>query len=124
VPYAAKHFCGHAGCKNVIKDPSQGYCDFHRHEVTQRYDRERTDEDERHFYVSSQWKEARNAYLDEHPFCERCLEEKRITPAVIVHHKSSVKEFPGLALEPSNFESVCRTCHNREHPDKGGKHDG
>ena len=32
-----------------------------------------------------------------------------------VHHKKEVKEFPELALDINNIETLCISCHNDEH---------
>lgn len=37
-------------------------------------------------YNTTRWRNLRNAYLMEHPLCERCEKEGRITPATDVHH--------------------------------------
>ena len=32
-----------------------------------------------------------------------------------------VDEYPELAFESSNLISLCAACHNKRHPEKGGK---
>jgi 5-methylcytosine-specific restriction protein A len=123
MPYAPKHVCAYTGCHNLVSNPSQGYCDEHNQAVNHRYNKERTDTLEREFYGQQRWKVARAAYLLDHPYCERHLEQGKFVPAVMVHHKKAVKDYPDLALEPTNFESLCDACHNADHPDKGGRHD-
>ena len=56
------------------------------------------------------------------PLCERCLRLGRKTVATIAHHKKSRKRYPELALEVRNGSPLCATCHNIEHPEKGGSH--
>ncbi|MDP5274341.1 HNH endonuclease signature motif containing protein [Chengkuizengella axinellae] len=56
----------------------------------------------------------RDSYL-----CQRCLRMDRLTQANIVHHIKELEDYPELALDPNNLESVCATCHNQLHPEKG-----
>ena len=65
------------------------------------------------FYGSIQWQKLRKAYKASHPLCERCEREGKVRPATMVHHKLSVKDHPELKLDPNNFESLCRDCHER-----------
>ena len=44
--------------------------------------------------------------------------------AVVVHHIQPIEERPDLALTLSNLRSLCEACHNRRHPEKGGKSGG
>ena len=44
--------------------------------------------------------------------------------AVVVHHIQPIEERPDLALTLSNLRSLCEACHNRRHPEKGGKNGG
>lgn len=71
------------------------------------------------FYHSKAWSDCRNAYIAQHPLCERCEAKGLIVPAEIVHHKIHLTEDnyrdPSIALNFDNLESVCRDCHNKEH---------
>lgn len=72
------------------------------------------------FYKSEAWIKCREDILirDNH-LCQPCFRKKKLTPANIVHHIKPLKEFPELALDPDNLESICASCHNKEHPEKG-----
>jgi 5-methylcytosine-specific restriction protein A len=56
-----------------------------------------------------------------HPLCERCLAEDIITPADDVHHIVSFMKakdmlsMKGLAYNPENLQSLCRSCHQKLH---------
>ena len=54
----------------------------------------------------------RSRKLQEDPFCELCL--PKISAATIVHHKHEVKQ-GGDPYEWDNLQSVCASCHRREH---------
>ncbi|CAJ0571029.1 unnamed protein product, partial [Mesorhabditis spiculigera] len=42
-----------------------------------------------------------------------------MTADMMVHHIKPLEDFPDLALSDDNLESICPTCHNQEHPEKG-----
>lgn len=74
-------------------------------------------------YRSGAWKKLRQAYLSEHPMCERCARVGRIRPATQVHHKIHLTpenvDDPNIALNMSNLESLCDECHAKEHHSAG-----
>ena len=80
---------------------------------------------------SKEWQHLRIAYLRQHPYCERCLEQGRIAAPVDVHHKRPVESanagngvdgieaMKRLALDPSNLEALCVPCHCARHKEMG-----
>ncbi len=88
------------------------------------------------FYNSKRWRNKRKYILarDSH-LCKECRKYGRSTQASTVHHITPLEEFADrlikgsidiaeffrLALEDSNLESLCDSCHNKKHPEKGGK---
>ena len=77
----------------------------------------------REFYNSIAWKHTRQSYASSvGGLCERCLRAGRYTPGVIVHHINHLTPEniadPGVALDWSNLELVCRDCHAAIHDDK------
>lgn len=73
-------------------------------------------------YQSKRWKEVRKAYFQDHPLCERCLKEGRITPAHDIHHRLSPfakgltpEEKDRRAFDWSNLMALCVDCHIKEH---------
>lgn len=77
-------------------------------------------------YNHKTWKKLRNSYIAEHPLCENCLAEGRVTPAEEVHHiipflsGSTYQEQLDLAYDVSNLMSVCGKCHSELHKKLGG----
>lgn len=83
------------------------------------------------FYSSAAWIHKRAEILRRDNYeCQEC--KKRIAVAardgvqlrgrdcwihraVTVHHIKHLREFPELALDENNLESVCVDCHNRLH---------
>lgn len=72
------------------------------------------------FYTSRKWKNFRKRVMirDEYT-CQRCKRYGRVTPAREVHHIKHLEDFPELAFDPSNCISLCKACHNMQHPEKG-----
>ena len=59
----------------------------------------------------AQWHRYRNMFLREHPLCAVCE-----AAAEIVDHVVPVKgRNDPLFYEPTNHQSLCRTCHDKKH---------
>ncbi|WP_210090674.1 HNH endonuclease [Paenibacillus turicensis] len=72
------------------------------------------------FYKSKEWRKCREMILiRDHYLCQSCLKKGIIKSANTVHHIKQLEDYPELALEPTNLESICPACHNHEHPEKG-----
>ena len=79
-----------------------------------------TDEERAAFYRSAKWKRFRRRIMSRDDFtCQRCKRYGRITPAREVHHIKHLEDFPELAFDPKNCVSLCKACHNMQHPEKG-----
>jgi len=87
---------------------------------------------ERHkFYHSSAWKNKRDEILRrDHYECQECRKridlanrngvclnavDRQIRKAYTVHHIKHLDDYPALALDDDNLESVCMICHNVLH---------
>lgn len=75
--------------------------------------------DVKKFYASKEWKSERRIVMarDNHE-CQRHKRMGKYAKASCVHHKKHLKEYPELALDEDNLESLCDACHNIEHPEK------
>ncbi|SHF20494.1 HNH endonuclease [Seinonella peptonophila] len=74
------------------------------------------------FYRRKAWQQCRIQVLQrDHYLCQVCIIKGIYTPADVVHHIEHLKDRPDKALDMSNLQSVCHTCHNRLHPEKGNK---
>lgn len=67
-------------------------------------------------YHSPAWERVRaQALARDHGLCQRCMSQGRVTPAVIVHHKTYLTPAnvndPHVTLDLDNLMSVCRECH-------------
>ena len=50
-----------------------------------------------------------------------CARYGRQREAKIVHHIKELEDHPELALVDDNLVSLCVSCHNKAHPEKGTK---
>lgn len=77
------------------------------------------------FYHSSKWLHKRDMILRRDGYrCQECKRYGRITQAVTVHHIQHLEDRPDLALVSGNLISLCRACHAKAHPEKGGARPG
>ena len=73
------------------------------------------------FYNSAVWRRKRDYILKRDGYmCQECRKYGRNVDAKIVHHIQEIEEAPQLRLINSNLVSVCASCHNKIHPEKGG----
>lgn len=73
------------------------------------------------FYNSKKWRDKRKHILfRDNYLCQECKKYGRNTEAKIVHHIKEIDEHPQLKLKNNNLVSVCASCHNKIHPEKGG----
>lgn len=76
------------------------------------------------FYNSKAWYRARNNYVKKiGGLCERCLQQGRISPCEIVHHKIHLNprniNNVSISLNEDNLQGVCRECHALIHKGRG-----
>ena len=109
MPYKAKRPCSWPGCPNLTDDR---YCSYHQSLYYKQYNNMTRTPEQKARYGRS-WQRKRNKYIEEHPFCERCLSEGRLIPADTVHHKIPVSE--GGSDNFENLMSLCKACHNQIH---------
>lgn len=84
------------------------------------YDRYKRDPEAKRFYNSKAWKVCRELVLQRDNYlCVHHLKRNQIVAADMVHHIKELREHPDLSLEPSNLVSLCFSCHEEQHPDRG-----
>lgn len=103
-------------CRKLTLNKSS-YCDEHQHIFEEKRALYRARHDLRRGTPSSRgydstWAKVRKTYLMQHPLCEQCQKEGRVTPAREVHHIKAISE-GGDRLDPANFMAVCRACHQK-----------
>ncbi|MEC0248899.1 HNH endonuclease signature motif containing protein [Paenibacillus chitinolyticus] len=72
------------------------------------------------FYKTAAWLKCREvALIRDNYLCQPCFKDGRLVSAEIVHHIKELERYPELGLTLDNLESVCASCHNKLHPEKG-----
>lgn len=108
MPRKPKTPCRYPGCAKL----SEGrYCEEHQKLEARHYERWKRDTQTIRERYGSEWRRIRNAYISEHPLCEKCLEEGRYVPAQEVHHKLPLDH--GGTHADSNLMALCKPCHSR-----------
>ena len=74
------------------------------------------------FYQSKRWHKLRASVMRRDGYmCQNCKRYGRHREAQTVHHIQHLDEHPELAYDPKNLVSLCAECHNKAHPEKGGR---
>lgn len=63
-------------------------------------------------YLTPRWRNARRAYLAEHPLCAICQRQGRATAATVVDHRKPHGGDLVLFWDRSNWQAVCASCHS------------
>ena len=84
VPTKPKRPCSYPGCPKLTDGR---FCEEHAKAEAKRYEKYDRDPAVRRRYGRA-WKRIRDRYIQEHPLCELCQQEGRLTPAEEIHHKS------------------------------------
>ena len=73
-------------------------------------------------YNDTKWRNKRKKILRRDGYmCQKCKRYGRRTEATTVHHIKHADEYPELAWDDDNLVSLCGSCHDKEHPEKGRK---
>ncbi len=115
MPSKPKRPCSSPGCPNLTDDQ---YCEVHRVIERRRYDKYQRSKDVNKKYGRA-WKRIRDRYAQEHPLCEICNENGRLTPADEVHHILPISQ--GGMHDKNNLMALCKSCHNKIHLDLGDR---
>ena len=106
MPRSPKKPCRYPGCPKLTDGR---YCAEHQKAVDRRYNRYERDPESRNRY-GSEWRKVRDRYIMEHPLCEECLKQGRLTPASECHHVRPL--FDGGTSDFDNLMSLCKNCHS------------
>lgn len=60
------------------------------------------------------WRANRAAYLADNPLCVHCLQRSLIKLATVVDHIKPHKGDAALFSDVSNWQSLCKRCHDRK----------
>jgi 5-methylcytosine-specific restriction enzyme A len=101
--------CNKVGCPSLTRER---YCESHK-QLTTNYDQHRESAAKRGY--GAKWRKARAFYLSINPICVRCGDG-----ATVVDHITPHKGDMGLFWSVSNWQPLCKPCHDR----KTAKEDG
>lgn len=118
MPYRPKKPCSYPGCPKLT---NERYCPEHKKIMNAQYDARIRDRDAAEFYHSKEWKRLRQGFLLEHPFCEECWRNGKLTKASVVDHIVPIKQ-GGPALDENNLQALCVSCHSRKSVIEGSRY--
>jgi 5-methylcytosine-specific restriction protein A len=111
MPRAAMKPCGHPGCSALV---TGGRCERHQAQLDndlRERDKARGSSTDRGY--TARWHRARGLYLASHPLCAECRRQGRLAGATVVHHIIPHQGNYKLFWAESNWESLCKPCHDR-----------
>ena len=117
MPYKPKKPCAYPGCPRLTYGR---YCAEHKKLMDVRYESRLRDKGAAAFYHSKEWKHLRQNYLIEHPFCMECWKNGKLTKATVVDHIVPIKQ-GGVALDESNLQALCASCHGSKSIREGSR---
>ena len=115
MPKRPKRPCSYPGCPKLTDGR---FCTEHEKQEAVLYEKYGRDPAVRRRYGRA-WKRIRDRYAAEHPLCEMCLKEGRLTPVQEVHHILPVSK--GGTHARDNLMSLCQSCHTKIHHDLGDR---
>lgn len=115
MPRKPKRPCSYPGCPTLTDGR---FCEEHAKQEAKRYEKYDRDPAVRRRYGRA-WKRIRDRYVSQHPLCEMCLGNDRMTPTEEVHHKLPLAE--GGTHDQSNLIALCQSCHSRIHAERGDR---
>nr|DAW14896.1 MAG TPA: HNH endonuclease [Caudoviricetes sp.] len=106
MPIQPKKPCRHPGCANLTHGR---YCDEHikLHMKTDRLSAHRRGYDRA-------WRVASKQFLIAHPLCVMCEQNGILRPATVVDHIVPHKGDKDLFWDMSNWQALCKECHDRK----------
>jgi 5-methylcytosine-specific restriction enzyme A len=109
MPYAARRPCNHPGCGEVLPY-GESYCARHKRDRTRQDEERRGTANERGY--TGAWQKARAAFLRAHPLCVQHEERGELVPATVVDHIVPHKGDRALFWDRTNWQSLCKPCHD------------
>ena len=107
MPMKPKRPCSYPGCPKLTDGR---YCEEHQKLMNQKYEKYGRPKEEKKRY-GYRWTKIRAAYIGQHPLCEQCLKEGRVTKAEEVHHIVPLGH--GGTHDFRNLMALCKPCHSR-----------
>ena len=115
MPTKPKRPCSYPGCPKLTNGR---FCEEHAKAEAKRYEKYDRDPAVGRRYGRA-WKRIRDSYVQQHPVCELCQQDGRLTPTEEVHHKVPLSE--GGTHARTNLIALCKSCHARIHAERGDR---
>lgn len=115
MPKKPKRPCSYPGCPKLTDGR---FCEEHAKLEAKRYEKYDRDPETRRRYGRA-WKRTRDSYVQQHPLCELCQKDGRLTATEEVHHKVPLSE--GGTHARDNLIALCKPCHARIHAECGDR---
>ncbi|MGB0972773.1 MAG: HNH endonuclease [Mycobacterium sp.] len=99
--------CAAPGCPAVGRGR---FCAKHKRDESKRIDERRGTAASRGY--GHKWRAARSLFLVEHPLCVKCWDIGRLVAASVVDHITPHKGGDALFWSRSNWQALCKRCHD------------
>jgi len=117
-PYAPAHPCGFPRCP-VLVDSAHRRCEKHRNQEQKEINQRRGSAADQGY--NARWRAARKRFLLNHPLCANCQKAGQITAATVVDHIIPHKGDQRLFWDESNWQVLCKRCHDRKTATSDGR---
>jgi len=112
MPVAAPKPCTYPGCGALVRDGSSR-CSIHKVVERRHADSKRATSTQRGY--GSRWQKARATFLGQHPECARCGADATVVDHIIPH-----KGDQQLFWDTSNWQPLCKRCHDAKTASEDG----
>lgn len=109
MPFAPLTPCAQPGCPELTDGR---YCAKHMKVRRKQDDMRRGSSTSRGY--DARWRKARKQFLKIHPTCVECERDGRFTAAIVVDHIIPHKGDMKLFWDRSNWQALCKECHDRK----------
>ena len=111
MPTSAPRPCSYAGCGVLVRDGTSR-CEAHKTVERKQHDKLRGTAHERGYGVA--WQKARAGFLRSHPLCRTHAAQQQVVAASVVDHIIPHKGDTTLFWQYSNWQALCKTCHDKK----------
>jgi 5-methylcytosine-specific restriction protein A len=108
MPYKHAKPCAAQACPVLVRNGR--WCDAHRPPRRRPWDEDKRRGNASERGYDSRWRGLSKRHLAQEPLCRWCLEDGRVTPAVLVDHIVPLDE-GGARYDDGNLQSLDRVCH-------------
>ena len=122
IPMALLKLCAYPGCHCPVA-LNEKYCELHKKAGRQRETKMVKERESIRLKRSGnsaergygyRWQKLRNRFIAQHPYCEECMKQGKITLATDVDHIVPHRGDPALLYDETNLQSLCKACHSRK----------